>query len=166
MPSANHVKTALVRSKALLIGGILLLISVILLNPVSRQAIECSQFHTPTTGIITYKNEQIAVEKVTTDATHEKGLSERPCIKEGQAMEFVYPPGDTRDHCIWMKDMRFPIDIIWIGDGSEIVTIAKAVEPSTYPQTFCPRQPTLKVLEMKAGTADHLKMAPGDFIRF
>ena len=81
-------------------------------------------------------------------------------------MEFVYPEGDTSNHCIWMKDMRFPIDIIWLDQGSEILTIAKAVEPATYPHAFCPNELTSKVLEMKAGSADKYQMLPGDFIRF
>jgi len=156
----------LAHSRTIFISGIVLLVAVVLLNPTSRQAVVCSQFHTPTSDNVVFKNQKIAVEVASTEAAREKGLSDRPCIKDNQAMEFVFPASDKTNHCFWMKDMRFPIDIIWIDQHNSVLTIAKVVKPDTYPHEFCPGEPTSYVLEMKAGATDRLKMLPGDFIRF
>ncbi|OGC83275.1 hypothetical protein A3D68_00990 [Candidatus Adlerbacteria bacterium RIFCSPHIGHO2_02_FULL_52_17] len=52
---------------------------------------------------------------------------------------------------IWMKDMNFPIDIIWVGQDGTVVTVAKDVSPDTYPQAFYPSVPARFVLEVPAG---------------
>lgn len=52
------------------------------------------------------------VEVAYTPAQRERGLSGRQRIAPGTAMWFVLPgPGM---HGFWMKDMSFPIDLIWV----------------------------------------------------
>lgn len=59
-----------------------------------------------------------------------KGLGGRPCIKSNQAMLFAFAkPGQYR---FWMKDMKFPIDILWIGADHKVAAQEINVEPSTY----------------------------------
>lgn len=52
---------------------------------------------------------------------------------------------------IWMKDMHFPIDIIWASQDGTVVTVAKDISPDTYPQAFYPSVPARYVLEVPAG---------------
>lgn len=80
-----------------------------------------------------------------------QGLSDRNCLDEGKGMLFVYDA--TGDYCFWMKDMHFPIDMIWLDDDKKIVTIHANVEPGTYPKSFCPDKPAQYILELNSGAA-------------
>src|SRR3989344_1246587 len=54
------------------------------------------------------------------DQEKQIGLSKTQKISENQGMLFVF---DTPSYySFWMKDMKFPIDIIYI-DGDEVVTV-------------------------------------------
>ena len=50
-----------------------------------------------------------------------QGLAVKNQLKENEAMLFVFEkPGK---HSFWMKDMKFPIDIIWLDSTGKIVHI-------------------------------------------
>jgi len=88
------------------------------------------------------------------------GLSGTPSLGELEGKLFIY---DTdAKHGIWMKDMLFPIDIIWIDKNLQIVHIAENVAPSTYPQVFLPQVDARFVLEMNAFIVSSLKIQVGD----
>ena len=75
------------------------------------------------------------------------GLSGRESLEGG--MWFVFPEADY--YSFWMKDMKFPIDIIWVSDDFEIVDIKENVSPDSFPETFRPKAKALFVLEVPAG---------------
>ena len=54
----------------------------------------------------------------------------------------------------WMKNMNFPIDIIWIDENGNIVYRVINADPSSYPKTFTPSASARYVLEIPAYTAD------------
>ena len=61
---------------------------------------------------------------------------------------------------IWMKNTYVPLDIVFIGPDWRIVRIhenARPLDPSLIPS----RMPVLAVLEIRAGMADKLGLAPG-----
>ncbi len=89
----------------------------------------------------------IAVEVVKSPAERTLGLSGRESLEGG--MWFVFPKADH--YAFWMKDMKFPIDIIWVGDDFTIVDIKENVLPSSFPETFRPKAKALFVLEVPAG---------------
>jgi uncharacterized protein len=64
------------------------------------------------------RDKTIRVEVVDTPASRAQGLSGRVSLPENQGMYFVFE--FPAKHGFWMKDMRFPIDIIWIKDGAII----------------------------------------------
>ncbi len=67
-------------------------------------------------------------------------------------MLFVFDePGK---HGIWMKDMRFPLDIIWIDNNLRIVDIKKNISPDTFPEVFEPKSDATFVVEVNAGFAE------------
>lgn len=110
----------------------------------------------------------IGVEVVSTDSTRQLGLSGRASLLDGTGMLFVYEnPGL---HGIWMKDMNFPIDIIWIGAEDSrkatlrVLDVEKNVDPETYPTVFTPNVPSSYVLEVNAGFADENEVEIGDEI--
>jgi hypothetical protein len=94
----------------------------------------------------------------------ERGLSYRKSIDDNKAMLFVFPKPDS--YKFWMKDMNFPIDMIWLGTGKKIVHIEKNVSPETYPKAFGPNSPSMYVIEVKAGTSDTLGLSIGQSVDF
>jgi uncharacterized membrane protein (UPF0127 family) len=83
-----------------------------------------------------------------------RGLSGRQSLEENAGMLFVYEipsvPG------FWMKEMNFPIDIIWIDENKKIVGITENLAPETFPQVFYPRSSVQYVLEVNSDWArDH-----------
>jgi len=106
-------------------------------------------------------NVQITAEVAETPRAWVKGLSGRKKLAENRGMLFVFP-NESR-HAFWMKDMNFPVDIIWINNG-EIVDIAPNVEPSLLDPlpTYLPRLPTKLVLEVVAGFSAKNNLKIGD----
>ena len=50
-----------------------------------------------------------------------------------------------------MKDMRFPIDIVWLDENKNIVGIERGVSPDSYPETYKPPIAVLYALETNPG---------------
>jgi hypothetical protein len=92
-----------------------------------------------------------------------RGLSGRPGLKPGQGMLFVYDRPQPIG--IWMKEMRFPLDILWIREG-RIVQIERNAPPLTPagPERVYTATGDL-VLEVPAGFADAKKIRIGDRVR-
>ncbi len=93
-----------------------------------------------------------------------RGLSGRDAIGKADGMLFVFP--ESGRHGIWMKDMRFAIDIVWVAEG-RIVDMAPRV---SYVQTtqelpiYYPRLPADWVIEVPAGTAEREGWKIGDSV--
>lgn len=86
-----------------------------------------------------------------TDAEREKGLSGTGELRSDQAMLLVFDRDDKWS--IWMKDMKYPIDIIWLDKDKKVVYIVKNAPPESYPyEKFAPKQEARYVLEVPAGT--------------
>ena len=81
-----------------------------------------------------------------------KGLSGREGLGDIDGLLMVFPVSGK--HGIWMKDMNFAIDIIWIGPSGEIVFIKEDVSPDTYPEVFKNDEPSSMVLEVESGTVE------------
>lgn len=99
-------------------------------------------------------------------AEFNKGLGGRPCILPNQAMLFPFKqPGQ---YAFWMKDMKFPIDIIWINANHQVVANKINLQPSTYPNSFENPQnlPSQYVLEIKANRSQELKISLGTVVYF
>jgi uncharacterized membrane protein (UPF0127 family) len=105
----------------------------------------------------------LTVELARTAEEKIRGLSGRPHLKPGQGMLFVYD--SPQPVSIWMKDMRFSLDIIWVRAG-RIVQIEKRAPPltSTGPGRIYTAMADL-VLEVPAGFTDRQKIRPGDSVR-
>lgn len=101
----------------------------------------------------TYQPKQcITLETVDNNQDRVRGLSGREYMLTNQGMLFVFDqPGN---HCIWMKDMNFPIDIVWIDENKIVTDIKKDVKPETYPESFCPSKDSKYVIELNAGVSE------------
>lgn len=115
----------------------------------------------PTMAQATLRGRDFKIEVADTFAKRELGLGKRDSLPADQGMYF---PFDTAQHWVfWMKDMRFPIDIIWIRDG-KVIDIAHSVPVAkTVPlETFSPIEPADAVLELNAGVAAEIGLESGD----
>ncbi len=92
-------------------------------------------------------------------AMREQGLSGRPLLEASQGMLFIFDrPGI---YGFWMKDMRFPLDMIWMDAAHKVVAIDSNVAPSTYPNSYFPPMNISYVLEMNAGAAKNFGIEKG-----
>lgn len=102
------------------------------------------------------------LEYVVEPAQRQLGLSGRDNLDNNQGMLFVFE--QPSEICMWMKDMKFALDIVWIDESGKIVKLLKDVKPDTYPASFCGRD-TRYVLEVNSGTMDRIGIGVGDSIR-
>lgn len=109
--------------------------------------------------VIVVGSAKIATEIVKEPAEREKGLSGRGCIGSNQAMLFSFEKMGT--YPFWMKDMQFPIDILWLNAEFRVVHIEVGIEPSTYPKSFSNTEPAQYVLELQAGRSAELGLKIG-----
>ncbi|MFA5841980.1 MAG: DUF192 domain-containing protein [Candidatus Paceibacterota bacterium] len=109
----------------------------------------------------------IFVTKAVTMAEIRRGLSGQESLPPSNGMLFIFDSDDY--YRFWMPDMRFPLDIVWIGADKKIVDISKNVPPlldTGKPVFYSPRVPARYVLEVNAGFSDAHGIAPGDNIQF
>ncbi len=91
------------------------------------------------------------------DADRKQGLSGLDKLPVDQALIMAYP--SDGQWSIWMKDMNFPIDIIWLNSDKKVVYIVKNATPEDSTNTvFTPTVPARYVVEVAAGTVDGRKI--------
>jgi len=94
----------------------------------------------------------------------EKGLSIFNKIKSNEAMLFVFDI--SLIYSFWMKDMKFPIDIVWLDQDGYIVDIKRDALVNTYPEAFEPKAESMYVLEFNAGITEKMNIKIGDTCGF
>lgn len=118
----------------------------------------------PGTPILHIGDIPIRVRIANTEAERIKGLSGKVEFEKNiGGLFFVFEKPDY--HGIWMKNMNFPIDIIWINKELIVVGIEKNVLPESYPKTFRPDEPALYALETETQYADFVGIAVGDVVK-
>lgn len=102
------------------------------------------------------------------DSQEEKeiGLSETNSLPQEKGMIFLFEK--PAYYSFWMKNMKFPIDIIYI-KNDQIVTIQNNVKPpkeEENPLVYTPTEPSDKVLEINAGLAQKYGFKKGDSVKY
>lgn len=97
-----------------------------------------------------------------TEEKRTKGLGGLSSIPADYGMFFVFDHSDY--HGIWMKDMLFPVDIVWIDENNRIVHIENNISPNTFPKIFTTPVKTKFVLELNANTAETYDLNMGSMI--
>jgi hypothetical protein len=99
----------------------------------------------------------ITYELADTPAKRSQGLSGRSQLSPDHGMLFIF--STPSEHAFWMKDMNFPLDIIWLKDN-QVVDISQNVlppeNPSIPPVVIRPKTEINQVLEVVSGfTSTH-----------
>jgi hypothetical protein len=106
------------------------------------------------------------VEFAETLASQQQGLSDRDTMAQNEGMLFIFPA--PKISTFWMKSMQFPLDVLWIEEGT-IVDISRNIPPPSQtggvPRTMSPVAPADMVLEINAGLVDQLRINTGDTIK-
>jgi uncharacterized protein len=133
---------------ALMVGGVLLYQNINKVNHVDAKI--AGQ---------TYK-----LEIADTEFAREKGLSERDRLAVDGGMLFVFPKDD--DWSIWMLQMRFPIDIIWLDSAKKVVGIKENATPGSYPEAFRADAQGRYVIELNSGEVQENGLNVGDTVQW
>ncbi|MEQ1561516.1 MAG: DUF192 domain-containing protein, partial [Nitrospira sp.] len=113
---------------------------------------------------IVIQGKTFSVEVAKTEAELKKGLSGHKPLLDNEGMIFLFDREDT--YGFWMRDMLFPIDIIWLTKDWKITHIENSIAPETYPKVYSSTFPSKYVLEVSAGTAERLGWEIGDAVLF
>jgi uncharacterized membrane protein (UPF0127 family) len=84
-----------------------------------------------------------------TPAERIAGLSNTPLLPPGVVKLFVFDTDGPQS--IWMKDMRYSIDILWLDQSGLVVHTVSDVSPDTYPNSFASPVPARYVIEARSG---------------
>lgn len=109
-------------------------------------------------------NKIIKVEIADEPDERTRGLSYRDSLCDDCGMLFIFPEKKVKS--FWMKDMNFPIDIIWI-DDDQIVKIDKNLKPEGImpKETYSSEVPVNYVLELNTNFSINYNIKIGDKIK-
>lgn len=115
--------------------------------------------HFQPTPILKVGDQSLILEIADTEEKRVQGLSDRDSLGENHGMLFVFDePGS---YGFWMKDMRFPIDIVFLDVNLRVINVYQGVKPETFPTPFYPVAPAKYVLEINSGEASMLGIDTG-----
>lgn len=108
----------------------------------------------------------LQTEVMVEDADRAMGLMFRASLPQDRALLFVFETADF--HGIWMKNCKFPIDIVWLDEARKVVHVAEGVPPCRKDPcpVYQPMQRAAFVVEMNAAQARKQKVAKGATLEF
>lgn len=119
------------------------------------------------TAKITINNHTFELKVAKSGQEKEIGLSETNSLPENQGMLFIFDKPDY--YSFWMKNMKIPIDIIYI-NNDQIVSIENNAQPAKNsdenPIIYTPTEPSDKVLEINAGLSEKYSFKKGDKVKY
>jgi uncharacterized membrane protein (UPF0127 family) len=97
------------------------------------------------------KDRVIQVETVVSPAARKQGLSGRSSMPLGTGLFFVLP--ELAIQSMWMPNMRFPLDIVWLDEHLSVVSITYGAEPcrSAPCPSYTSTYKALYAIELNAG---------------
>src|SRR5262245_2425596 len=103
------------------------------------------------------------------DEDRAMGLMFRPSLSQDHGMLFFFERPDF--HGIWMKNCKFPIDIVWLDEAYKVVYVAEKVPSCTAKldsdcEVYYPIARVSYVVELNAGQARREKVVIGSTIEF
>ena len=113
----------------------------------------------PLTVVSGGKSHVFRVEVAASEAEQAKGLMFRTAMGADEGM--IFPEKAPRKVAFWMRSTVIPLDLLFVGPDHRVLNIAANAVP--YDETPLPSAgPVIAVLELNAGRAAELGIAPGD----
>jgi uncharacterized membrane protein (UPF0127 family) len=81
-----------------------------------------------------------------TKEEREHGLSDTEKLDGDKGMLFIFDTPDKQG--FWMKDMQYPISIIWLDADCVIAGVKALATPESFPEAFYPEKLSLYVIEV------------------
>jgi uncharacterized membrane protein (UPF0127 family) len=108
----------------------------------------------------------LQTEVMVKDEDRAMGLMFRPSLPADRGLLFVFE--DLDFHGIWMKNCRFPIDIVWLDEERRVVHVAEAAPPCKVDPcpVYQPMKKAAYVVEINAGQARREKATLGSRLEF
>ncbi|OGI76750.1 hypothetical protein A3C57_00095 [Candidatus Nomurabacteria bacterium RIFCSPHIGHO2_02_FULL_33_12] len=63
----------------------------------------------------------------------------------------LFDLGAPGNYGFWMKDMNYPLDIVFLDENMFVISFIDDADPSSYPRIFYPQSPASFAIEMNAG---------------
>ncbi|MBG6128605.1 uncharacterized membrane protein (UPF0127 family) [Aquimarina sp. EL_43] len=106
---------------------------------------------------------KLDIEIADSDYERETGLMYRKSMQNDQGMLFIF--SEEAPHSFYMKNTKFPLDIIFIDAKNKVVSIQKNAQPLN--ESSLPSEgPAQYVLEVNAKLTDTWNLKAGDSISF
>lgn len=114
---------------------------------------------------VTINNIKIPILLADTPEKQTQGLSDRESLNPSTGMLFVFPK--LMNLQFWMKNMHFPLDIVWIRNN-KIIKIEKNLPPEgeTPKNIYSSDSLANYVLELNAGFTDRFDISVGDIVEY
>jgi len=116
-------------------------------------------------SLVEINNAEIKVDLAKTSLEQYKGLSGRESLCPNCGMLFIFKNKDEKTFV--MRDMMFPLDIIWINDR-KIVKIDRNLQPenSSNLTNYQSEEPVNYVMEVNAGFCEKNNIKIGDEVKY
>lgn len=116
-----------------------------------------------------FKGEQITLEVADDAEERTRGLSGRDGLDDDSGMLFVWDENSV--HMLWMKEMRFPLDFLWLDEDRKVVKVHADVplQPGAADGElirYSSEAPVLYAIELDAGMVAALGVGVGDVVEF
>ncbi len=114
--------------------------------------------------MVTLGSQVVSARVADTDETRQKGLSGTSGLGTNDGMLFIFDiPGRWG---MWMKDMKYSLDMVWMDNSKSIIYLAENVSPSSFPKVFLPDKDARYVLELPAGYISKNHISIGQVVGF
>lgn len=97
-----------------------------------------------------------------TESKRMQGLSGVVSMPKNQGMLFIFEEPNT--YGFWMKDMKFPLDMIFIREN-KVVDLKENILESSFPQIYYPATAVDAVIELHTGQIQRTNIRIGDSIK-
>ena len=165
--SLEKSKTKITKQKIIIGVVIIALLGFFIVNNFIPNEPEVEYYTFTKEGELTFTDSvgtlksKIDLEIADTDYERALGLMNRKEMKETQGMLFIFPQLEYQS--FWMRNTLISLDMIFVNDKKEIVTIhknTKTLSDQSYPAS----KPSLYVVEVLAGFTDRHNIKIGDKI--
>ena len=108
----------------------------------------------------------LTVEVMANNEDRAMGVMFRESLPEDRGLLFVFEQPSR--YSFWMKNCRFPIDMVWLDAEQKVVHVTERAAPCKKDPCpmYTPMRPALYVVEINAGQAKAEKAAVGAKVEF